>query len=107
AEDVVDGGGDLGDVIGRIGEDTEGACLALSTRDCFFDIFLIEINRAGWPRAGIDSANGEFEIDGIDRALEDDAVTEFPAIFGSQLVVDDDAGAIALPGEQLVGRQLK
>src|SRR6202044_2082813 len=102
AEHLIYRGGHFWNAAGRIGEDGKRARFSFGERDCLFDIGLIEVNRIRRFGPSVDSANRELEIYGIDGAFEHNTITELPAVFLGELVVDDGAGAIALPSQYLL-----
>ncbi len=52
----------------------------------------------------VDAANSEVDIGGKDGSLQSDAVPDLPPILFGERDVDDGAGAIMLPGFQLILR---
>ena len=53
-----------------------------------------------------DAANGQLQVDGINRALQHHAISQLPAKLLGQFVVHDRPCPVALPCGKLVGRYL-
>ena len=78
--------------------------LSLEPRHGFFQILGVEIQRVLWRIAMVDGANGQLGIHWEYGSLQRDLVADFPAIFVGQRHIDESAGAVLLPGLQLIRR---
>ena len=97
AKQVVNRRCDLAHIVGRIGQNSKSAGFSFEERNGFFYIFRIEIDRLIVRLRVKYAANVQFEVDGINVTLQNDAVSEFPAVFLGERIVDDYALAIMLP----------
>src|ERR1700730_4336171 len=102
-EHVVDGVGHSGHVFRRVDASEEKAGCAFEKADRFFHVCGVQVERTVRRVDGVNAAQGQVQIRGEDAALQDDVVADFPVVFPGKFNVDDAAGAVALPGGELVG----
>src|SRR5262249_3680444 len=76
-------------------------------RDRLFQILAVEVNRLGWLRRLEDSTDGQLQIRRPDSSHQYNSISDLPSELFRQLVVNNRAGAVVLPGIKLVLRNLK
>ena len=91
-------------MVGRTDLSRVPAGLSLEPGNGFFQIFGVEVQSVLRRIAMVDAANSEVDIGGEDGSLQSDAVADLPPILFGERDIDDGAGAIMLPGFQLILR---
>src|SRR5215831_11980801 len=99
--------GDAGNVLRGIDQDGEDAFVAFGLGIAFVEIGLVEIDGLGRRRGGKYAANGQCEVQGKDDALDVQPIADLPAELPGEFGVDDGAGAVMLPGFDLLRGYLK
>src|SRR5207253_369103 len=88
-------------------QDVERPGASFYSGQSLVDIFRVHKERIERVLGLIESTNREFRIDGIDRPLDMDPITQLPAMLLRKPGADGAAGAIAFKSFELIGWNTK